>query len=139
MSVKNSNDSIANRNRDLPACSAVCVCVYVSVVYRHSDAEASSKWARLAIFSTAMRLPAKSLVFCPSPTHVTPTLPLSATGPILQRRVELQFIGPPVLLALFLSLPSSILNYTWLRPFPLYLPYLSFLLPPSLFETFFSL
>jgi hypothetical protein len=54
MSIKNSNDSIGNRNRDLPACSTVlqptalprapytyvcvCVCVCVSVfLYIYED------------------------------------------------------------------------------------------------------
>jgi len=62
--------------------------------YQHRNADANSNWARLAILSTAMRLLAKSLVFCPRHARIAATLTISATGPILQRRVELQFTGP---------------------------------------------
>jgi hypothetical protein len=66
MSMKNCNNTISNRTHDQPACSAVCLCIRITI-YQHCNADAKS-----AILSTAMRLPAKSLAFCPHPAHIVP-------------------------------------------------------------------
>jgi hypothetical protein len=45
MSMKNSNDTIGNRARDLPACNAVPIyeCKYVNIEQRHKDCD-SGEW-----------------------------------------------------------------------------------------------